>query len=138
MTPQVSAQAPVGGSIPGVELGPAQGLGAPSHTEVPAPTSVSTEAVPAPSSENIPLPDQEDFLADNQLCEQILLATEDAGVPNLFHFTKLASLACAECPPLAEDNLPLAHEPLECADHQAFFLEVPLTKVDFFAVWVIR
>ena len=131
MTPQVSAQAPSHptGVPPEVELIPASspGFGAPSGSEVPVPPSVPSE-LPAPhGAENTPLPENAE---DNLLCEHVLLATEETGLDDLYHFTALSASACAICPPLAEDDLPFVAEPLVPSEHQAFCLEVPLKSRD--------
>ena len=133
MTPQVSSQIPTTGTS-GVELvqQPA-GLGAPSESEVPVPTSVHSGLPSTSVAENTPLPQDDNTdleLADDNICEQILLATEEAGVNDLFHFTALAASPCAACPPLAEDDMPFVTDPLCCAEHQAFCLEVPLKSSD--------
>ena len=93
-----------------------------------------------PDSANIPVPDSDEgLLAEAEIAskclegihaESVLLATEGYD-EELSTFTTL-SPGIDDCsPPLAEDNLPYVAHPLECTEHQAFCLEIPLKAKDF-------
>ena len=93
-----------------------------------------------PDSANIPVPDSDEgLLAEAEIAskclegihaESVLLATEGYD-EELSTFTTL-SPGINDCnPPLAEDNLPYVVHPLECTEHQAFCLEIPLKAKDF-------
>ena len=74
--------------------------------------------------------------SDEGLCsETVLLAshhldTRDPPGNDLLEFTTLYASEACQGPPLAEDNLPYVENPLECAEHQAFVLEVSVKPKD--------
>eukprot|EP00439_Symbiodinium_sp_Y106_P060639 s3883_g9.t1 len=55
---------------------------------------------------------------------------QSAEEPELLSFVTLETHESVTGPPLAEDNLPFVEDPLQCSDHQAFCLEIPLKPKD--------
>ncbi|CAE7231149.1 GIP [Symbiodinium sp. CCMP2592] len=128
LTPQVSVQGPESSEIsraPEVECDSAapsisfNGQETPTASEVPAPSSVDA----SPESD-------EGLHAESILLASEALMGQSAEESELLTFTSLATHESAEGPPLAEDNLPFVEDPLECADHQAFSLEIPIKPRD--------
>ena len=94
--------------------------------------SQSTDArdVPVPNAD---LPDPD--LEDASILEHVLLASEDSGISTgnadaLLHITTLESGVATDVTPLAEDGFPYITDPLECGEHQAYVLEIPIKSRD--------
>ncbi|CAE7839564.1 GIP, partial [Symbiodinium necroappetens] len=127
LTPQVSShepEAPASLDAPEVELNSA----APSVSV--QPTSETVESL-APDATNIPVPESDEGLVSETvlLASHVLdpLSTQD---DRLVDFVTLHTSEEFAGPPLAEDNLPFVECPLECQEHQAFCLEVPVKPKD--------
>ena len=134
LTPQVSvneSESRDPSRAPEVERGaaapstfePISGQETPALSEIPAPSSVDASQVPVPDSE------------EGLYGEHVLLASEAVTgnpdvEPELLTFTTLHVSESSEGPPLAEDNLPYVESPLECAEGQAFCVEIPLKPRD--------
>ena len=140
MTPQVSTSPEGGSAAPReVEREASQPASAaapsvfPSADSVQPPESVNaqpvTSAPVAPlDAATIPVPDSEEGLCG----EQILLACEPLSGfdDSLMTFTSLEAGPGAVGAVLAEDALPYVEFPLDCGEHQAYCLEIPVKAKD--------
>ena len=126
LTPQVSVQSETPASLDAPEV--ERDAAAPSESVQP------TAEISAPDNldaTDIPVPDNDEGLS----AETVLLASTHSGVNDsqgndLLEFSTLHVSEDFRGPPLAEDNLPFVEHPLECSEHQAFCLEVPIKLKD--------
>ncbi|CAE7270400.1 unnamed protein product [Symbiodinium sp. CCMP2592] len=126
LTPQVSIQTELPASLDAPEV--ERDTAAPSAPMQPTPESNPSALLDATA---IPVPGTDEGL----FSETVLLATNpldtlDPVCDDLMEFTTLHTSAEFEGPPLAEDNLPFVEKPLECSEHQAFCLDVPIKPKD--------
>ncbi|CAE7718205.1 GIP [Symbiodinium sp. CCMP2592] len=99
---------------------------------VPAPTSPeafepSASEAEIPNATNIPVPgSDEGLVVEDLLLASTPLSAEPGEADELMSFLTLQAGDQSSGPPLAEDNLPYVETPLDCAEHQAFCLEIPV------------
>ena len=122
LTPQVSQAADGAEGSVEVEREPDHGQesAAPSAPSA-LPDSVAADPV------NVPVPESDEGL----LSETVFLTSEDSGIlddkgDSLCTFSHLEAGSPNSGPPLAEDGLPFIEAPMECSEHQAFCLEIPM------------
>eukprot|EP00439_Symbiodinium_sp_Y106_P003156 s2205_g1.t1 len=125
-TPQVSVQTETPASLDAPEV--ARDAAAPSESVQPIAETSTPDHLDAV---NIPVPDTDEGLySETVLLASTHLGANDSQGEDLLDSTTLHVSEDFHGPPLAEDNLPFVEHPLECSEHQAFCLEVPIKSKD--------
>ncbi|CAE7448719.1 GIP, partial [Symbiodinium sp. CCMP2592] len=132
LTPQVSQGVDDAQEQSEVERGTTGSVVPAAPSPVPAPTSPeafepSASEAEIPNATNIPVPgSDEGLVVEDLLLASTPLSAEPGEADELMSFLTLQAGDQSSGPPLAEDNLPYVETPLDCAEHQAFCLEIPV------------